>query len=86
MAKIVKAEKVNLTAGRIAAFQCDEGKTRTYLWCAEVKGLGVIATARGAKSYIFQAKVKGKSMRLTIGDVRVWGIAAAQVERSRVGI
>lgn len=80
MIAIVKAEKVKLTAGRIADFQCPKGKTRTYLWCGEVKGLGIIATAAGAKAYIFQAKVMGKSMRLTIGDVGVWSIAKAQAE------
>jgi integrase len=81
---IVKAAKVKLTAGRIAAFQCPKDKTRTYLWCEEVKGLGVIATTAGAKSYIFQAKVKGKSMRLTIGDVGSWSIAKAQAEARRL--
>src|SRR5450759_354528 len=81
---IVKAVKVKMTAGRIADFQCPKDKTRTYLWCDEVKGLGVIATAAGAKSYIFQAKVKGKSMRLTIGDVGAWSIAIAQAEARRL--
>lgn len=81
---IVRAVKVKLTAGRIADLQCSKDKTRTYLWCDEVKGLGVIATAKGAKSYIFQAKVKGKSMRLTIGDISVWSIAGAQKEARRL--
>ena len=81
---ILKAVKVKLTAGRIADFQCGEGKTRTYLWCGEVKGLGIIATAAGAQSYIFQAKVKGQSMRLTIGDVGAWSIAKAQAEARRL--
>jgi integrase len=81
---ITKADKVKLTAGRIAAFQCPKNKTRAYLWCVEVKGLGVIATIGGAKSYIFQAKVNGKSMRLTIGDVGTWNIPAAQVEARRL--
>ena len=83
---IVKAEKVKLTAGRITGFQCPKDKTRTYLWCDEVKGLGIIATAKGAKSYIFQAKVKGQSMRLTIGDVNVWSIKDAQAEARRLQI
>jgi integrase len=81
---IVKAVKVKLAAGRIAGFQCPKDKTRAYLWCDEVKGLGIIATAAGAKSYIFQAKVKGKSMRLTIGDVGVWSIGQAQTEARRL--
>jgi integrase len=81
---IVKALKVRLTAGRIADFQCPKDKTRAYLWCDEVKGLGIIATAAGAKSYIFQAKVNGQSMRLTIGDVGIWSIAKAQAEARRL--
>ena len=83
---IVKASKVNLTAGRIAGFECPADKSRAYLWCDEVKGLGVIATATGAKSYIFQAKVNGQSMRLTIGNVSVWSIAAAKTEARRLQI
>jgi integrase len=83
--KIIKAaEKVKLTAGRIAAFQCPKGKTRAYLWCVEVKGLGVIATTGGNKSYVFQAKVNGDSMRLTIGGVGAWSIPNAQMEARRL--
>lgn len=81
---IIRADKVRLTAGRIAAFKCPKDKTRVYQWCIEVKGLGVIATAGGAKSFIFQAKVNRKSMRLTIGDVGTWSIPAAQVEARRL--
>lgn len=87
---IVKAEKVNLTAGRIGDFQCPIDKSRVYLWDAEVKGLGIIATPKGAtaaegtKSYIFQAKVKRKSMRLTIGNVKAWGIDDARIEARRL--
>ncbi len=83
---IAKAAKVKLTAGRIADFKSDEGKAQSFLWCADVKGLAVRATAQGAKSYIFQAKVKGQSMRVTIGDVTVWSIAAAQAEARRLQI
>ena len=81
---IVKAKKIKLTAGRITDFRCHKDKKRDYLWCKEVKGLGIIATISGAKSYIFQAKVKGKSMRLTIGDVGVWSITKVQAEARRL--
>ncbi len=81
---IVKAAKVKLTAGRIADFQCPEGKAQAFLWCDDPAGLAVRATAKGAKSYIFQAKVKGQSMRVTIGDVSVWSIADAQKEARRL--
>lgn len=84
MAKIVKAEKVKLTAGRIQAFECPKDKDQAYLWCNEVKGLGIRATVHGAKSYFFQAKVKAKSMRVTIGGVKAWTIPAAQAEARRL--
>jgi len=61
---------VKLTAGRIQAFECPKDKDQAYLWCNEVKGLGIRATVHGAKSYFFQAKVKAKSMRVTIGALR----------------
>lgn len=79
--------KVKLTAGRIAAFQCDEGKTQSFLWCAEAPGLGVRATAGSKdKRYIFQSKVNGRSMRVTVGKISVWSIPDAQMEARRLQI
>jgi integrase len=78
--------KVKFTAGRVAGFKCDEGAAQSFLWCDTVPGLAVRATANGAKSYIFQAKVGGKTMRSTIGTVQAWGIDAAQAEARRLQI
>jgi len=79
--------KVKLTAGRIEDFQCASGKAQAFLWCAEVHGLAVRATAGSTrKRYIFESKVKGKTMRLTIGEVNVWSINAAQIEARRLQI
>lgn len=83
---ITKAAKVKLTAGRITDFKCDKSKTQAFLWCADAKGLAIRATPKGTKSYIFQSKVKGKSMRVTIGDANVWSIPAAQAEARRLQI
>lgn len=78
--------KVKLTAGRIAGFKCKEDKAQAFLWCAEVPGLGLRATVNGAKSYIFQSKVKGQTMRVTVGSVSVWSIQEAQAEARRLQI
>lgn len=79
--------KVKLTSGRIANFKCDPTKDQAFLWCAEVPGLGIRATQNeDAKCYIFQAKVNGKTMRLTIGKVSVWSIQNAQTEARRLQI
>lgn len=73
--------KVKLTAGRIEKFLCPKDKEQAFLWCDEVPGLGVRATAGSErKRYIFQAKVKSQTMRVTIGDVNVWSIEKAQKE------
>ncbi len=86
MKVIQKAVKVKLTSGRIADFQCPDGKTQVFLWCSDPAGLAVRATINRAKSYIFQAKVKGKSMRFTIGDVKAWSIEGAKTEAHRLQV
>lgn len=81
-----KAVKVKLTAGRIAAFKCPQDKSQVFLWSNDPVGLAVRATLNGAKSYIFQAKVKGKSMRVTIGDIKAWSISDVQIEARRLQV
>lgn len=77
--------KAKLTAGRIAGFQCPEGKLQAFLWCAEVQGLAVRATSGSIrKRYVFESKVKGHTVRLTIGEVSVWSIVDAQTEARRL--
>ncbi|MEO8401057.1 MAG: tyrosine-type recombinase/integrase [Gammaproteobacteria bacterium] len=79
--------KVKLTAGRIERFQCEGGKSQSFLWCVEVPGLGVRATPGSKeKRYIFQSKVKTRSMRVTIGKVSAWSIPEAQMEARRLQI
>lgn len=71
-----------LTSDRIAAFTCGE-KQQAFLYDTTVPGLGVRATS-GGKSYIFQGRLNGRSLRVTIGDVRTWTIKAAQTEARRL--
>jgi integrase len=79
--------KVKLTAGRISGFKCDEKKAQEFLWCSDVPGLGVRKTPNSnAAGYIFQSKVKGQSMRITIGKVSMWSISEAQAEARRLQI
>ena len=78
--------KVKFTAGRVAGFKCEAGKAQSFLWCDTVPGLAVRATSNGAKAYVFQRKVAGKTMRVTIGSVQAWGIDAAQAEARRLQI
>ena len=83
--------KVKLTAGRITDFACPEGKGQAFLWCNEVQGLAVRATAGSSrKRYIFESKIgqknARKSMRKTIGDVNAWTIDGAKEEARRLQV
>jgi integrase len=74
----------NFTAGRVAAFACPEGRADCFYWDGKVPSLGVKVYASGRKSFIFQTKVSGRTIRITIGDVRVWPIGKAQAEATKL--
>jgi integrase len=77
--------KVKLTAGRVDGFQCEAGKSQSFLWDAAAPGLAVRATA-GAKAFIFQAKLNGQAIRITLGSPDTWTISAAQAEARRLKV
>ncbi len=78
--------KVKFTAGKVEGFECEPEKVQSFLWDAVSPGLGLRATSSGAKSYIFQGKLDGKAIRITIGDPRTWSIAEAQTEARRLKV
>ncbi|TAH40186.1 MAG: DUF4102 domain-containing protein [Betaproteobacteria bacterium] len=75
--------RTKLTAGRIREFTCPTDKAQAFLWDTEVPGLAVRATA-GARAFVFQGKLNGKDLRVTIGDVRAWNLDAARAEARRL--
>ena len=78
--------RVNFTAGRIADHQCTPGAVQTFLWDSTAPGLGLRATANGAKAYIFQCKLNSKALRVTIGAPSTWTIDQAQAEARRLKV
>jgi site-specific recombinase XerD len=82
--------RVNFTIERVNSYEFDDGgnekKMQSMLWDAKVPGLGVRATKGGAKSYIFEARLNGGSLRMTIGDTRSWTLGQAQAEAMRLKV
>lgn len=78
--------KIKFTVGRVDEFRCVSGNKPSFLWDSVAPGLGLRATPAGAKSYIFQAKLKGQVIRVTIGDPAAWDIASAQKEAARLRV
>lgn len=71
----------SITARRIEALTCPPDKKQVFL--RDASGLGVRATA-GSKSYIFQGKLAGQVIRMTIGDTETWSLADARKEARRL--
>lgn len=76
--------KQNFTAARVETFQCDPSKQQTIYWDAKTPGFGLRVTAAGARAYIFESRLFGKTIRLTIGDVRAWDLGRARTEAARL--
>jgi integrase len=79
------ANREHFTAQRVARFQCEAGKTQTIYWDDQARGLGLRVTAAGAKSYIFEGWLHGKSLRVTIGDINTWPIDGPKGSKSARG-
>lgn len=78
--------KTKFTAGRVEGFTCQAGKIPSFLWDAAAPGLGLRAAPGGGKAFIFQGKLKGQVIRVTIGDPKTWTISAAQAEARRLKV
>ncbi len=77
-------QKRNFTVERVDGFKCDPDKQQSIFWDAKAPGLGLRVTANGAKSFIFESRLNGRTLRLTIGDRRTWDIGPAQEEATRL--
>jgi integrase len=64
--------KVRFTLPKVEGFTCPPGKDQAFLWDADTPGLGLRATAGGARAFIFQSRFQGKPLRMTIGGADVW--------------
>src|SRR6185437_4848592 len=51
---------------------------------ADTPGLGVRITKKGARAYVFESRLHGKTVRVTIGDVRSWQLGEARKEARRL--
>ena len=67
-----------LSEGLIERLTCPPGVPKAFLRDKEVTGLRVRVTANGAKSFVYEAKLRGKAISRTLGRVKVMTIPEAQ--------
>jgi integrase len=80
----MRTKRVKLTPDRIAKSTCPSDKKQSFIRDTESPKLAVRVTAAGAKSFIFEGKLNRKTIRITIGDIRVWLLDEARKEANRL--
>ncbi|MCV2370005.1 tyrosine-type recombinase/integrase [Roseateles oligotrophus] len=70
--------RVRLTVGRVAAFACPEGKSQAFLWDTEAPSLMLRVTPTGRKTYAFEGRLNGSTLRVGIGTATDWTLDAAR--------
>jgi integrase len=76
--------KENFTAERVRSYQCEPGKQQTIHWDAKIPGLGLRVTQSGTRTYVFESRLFGKTIRIKIGDPRSWDLSKARTEAGRL--
>jgi integrase len=76
-------QKFKFSSERIGEAKCAPERQQSIFWDTRTPGLGLRVTAGGARSFIFESRLHGKTLRLTIGDVRTHTIGSAQKEATK---
>ena len=70
--------RVRLTAGRVDAFTCPADKVQAFLWDTDTPTLALRVTPTGRKTYVFESRLNGSTLRINIGTVADWPIEKAR--------
>ena len=72
--------RVRLTARRIADFTCPTGKAQAFLWDTETPSLALRVTPTGRKTFVFESRLHGATIRIPIGTEAHWPIKEARAK------
>ena len=75
-----QVSRVRLTAGRVDAFTCPADKPQAFLWDTDTPSLALRATPTGRKTYVFESRLDGQTIRITIGTLTDWPIEQARLK------
>ena len=78
--------RVRLTAGRVDAFTCPAGKSQAFLWDTDTPALALRVTPTGRKTYVFESRLNGDTIRVSIGTATDWPIEKARGEAQRLKV
>ncbi len=75
-----QANRVRLTAGRVDSFTCPPDKPQAFLWDTDTPTLALRATPTGRKTYVFESRLNGATIRINIGTLADWPIEKARTK------
>ena len=75
-----QTSRVRLTAGRVEAFACPIDKPQAFLWDTDTPTLALRATPTGRKTYVFESRLNGSTIRIKIGTLAGWPIEKARTK------
>ena len=70
--------RVRLTAGRVDVFTCPAGKSQAFLWDTDAPALALRVTPTGRKTYVFESRLHGDTIRVNIGTAADWSLGSAR--------
>ena len=76
--------RVRLTAGRVNDFRCPPAKSQAFLWDTEAPSLVLRVTPTGRKTYAFESRLLGQTVRIAIGTATDWSLDAARRRSSEL--
>ena len=78
--------RMRLTAGRLESFVCPVGRAQAFLWDTDTPTLALRVSPTGRKTFVFEARLNGATMRLNIGTAKDWPIEKARSEAQRLKV
>lgn len=74
----LESSRVRLTVGRVASFSCPPEKSQAFLWDTESPSLMLRATPSGRKTFAFEGRLNGSTLRISIGTAADWTLESAR--------
>ncbi|WP_323012529.1 integrase family protein [Castellaniella sp.] len=79
-------DRVNLRQGTVSKATCPDGKQQVFLRDSEQRGFALRVTAAGSKSYVYEGKLAGRNIRVTLGDPSAMTLDQARRRASEIRI
>jgi len=74
------SNRIKLTAGRISEAECPDNKKQHLLWDTQAPSMALRVTPSGYKAFVFEARLHGKTVRITIGPPSAWTLEEARAK------